>query len=48
MTKMDEIESLRLGPGAYEPKMVRDDTCLVDYKTSLKKTEPFVNVYTRL
>lgn len=34
-----------IGPGAYEPKKVRDDTCMVDYKISSKTTEPKVNIH---
>lgn len=36
---------MRLGPGAYEPKQVRDDTCLTDYKLTMKQTEPRVNIH---
>lgn len=35
---------MRLGPGTYEAKKVRDDTCLIDYKISLKKTEQRMNL----
>jgi hypothetical protein len=35
---------MRLGPGAYEPKQVRDDTCLVSYQRSEKTTIPRVNI----
>ena len=41
---MDHLQSLRLGPGVYEPKQVRDDACMVDYKMSMKVVEKRVNI----
>lgn len=35
---------MRLGPGAYEPKQVRDDTCLVNYHRSDQVTVPRFNI----
>lgn len=41
---MDKLNMMKLGPGAYEPRQVRDDTCLVSYKRSDTKTIPRVTI----
>ena len=41
---MDYLNSLRLGPGLYEAKKVRDDTCLTDYKKQMEVTKPRINL----